>query len=159
MDHNSHIQESVKMDSVSAAKLLIFEIGKLTLALPVEQVQRVTRYDEVYGSGLSHVNLIHWQDSEITVIDLHRKLFKVSEPASENSKKYIIISRNITGEPLGILVSQTPTLIDVPLSQIRIVPNSYRYADTLEIASHVAIVPQTERKPLTIFILDLQRAI
>ncbi|MEM7594622.1 MAG: chemotaxis protein CheW, partial [Cyanobacteria bacterium P01_A01_bin.83] len=60
--------------------------------------------------------------------------------------------------PLGIFVAQAPNLIDVPQSQIRILPNSYRHADTLEIASHVAIIDQGETSK-TIFILDLAKLI
>ncbi len=138
-------------------KLLVFEIGKLTLALPILQVQKVVRQSEVHGSGLSHVSLTHLGEREVAVVDLHQKLFKVSLPKTQ-SKGYFIISKNVMGEPLGILVSQSPSLIDVPLERIRLVPDSYRHADTLEIASHVTVIPQGDRT-ITIFILDLERLI
>ena len=64
-----------------------------------------------------------------------------------------------TGEPLGIMVAQTPILLDVPLSQIRTLPQSYRQADTLAIASQVAIIPQSDRTIMTVFILDLAKVI
>lgn len=142
----------------SLLKLLVFEVGKLVLALPIQQVQKVVRHNPVHGSGLSYVNVTHLEDQEVTVIDLHQKLFKVSQTETLGTG-YFIISKNITGEPLGIVVAQTPTIIDVPLAQIRTLPESYRRADTLEIASHVAVIPQADETSLTVFILDLKRLI
>ena len=140
----------------TAIELLVFKIGKLTLALPILQVQKVVKRQEVHGSGLSHVNLAHLNDAEIAVVDLHQKLFGTSHSEAEG---YFIISKNTsTGEPLGIVVAQSPNLIKVSLDRIRQLPNSYRRADTLEIASHVTVIPQGEQTA-TIFILDLERLI
>lgn len=141
----------------NTVRLLVFDVGKLTLALPIARVQKVIKYGEVYGSGLSYVNLIHWHDREITVIDLYQKLFKISQ-SDAKSRKYVIIARNTSEELLGIVVSQLPTSIEVSQSRIRVIPDSYRNADTLEIASHVAIVSLDGRSQ-TIFVLDLERSI
>ncbi len=146
-------------NSNSLLKLLLFDMGMLTLALPVEQVQKVIKHTAVHGSGLSYVNLVHLGKQEVAVIDLHRKLFKVSQPEIIDKKGYFIITKSVIGEPVGIMVAQAPSLIDVPLDRVRTLPNSYRSADTLEIASHVAVIPQSEDKSLTIFILDLKRLI
>lgn len=140
----------------TAIELLVFDIGKLTLALPILQVQKIVKRQEVHGSGLSHVKLAHMGDGEIAVVDLHQKLFGTSHSEAEG---YFIISKNTTSrEPLGIAVAQSPNLINVPLDRIRQLPNSYRRADTLEIASHVTVVSQGEQTT-TIFILDLERLI
>ncbi|GAB4532182.1 MAG: hypothetical protein Tsb0014_16370 [Pleurocapsa sp.] len=143
----------------SFLKLLVFKMGILTLALPVKQVQKVIRRTEVHGSGLSYVHLSHLEEQEVAIVDLHRKLFKASQLNNTEEKGYFIITKNITGEPLGIIVNRTPTLIDVLVEQVRTLPNSYRRADTLEIASHVAVIPQNNETSLTIFILDLERLI
>lgn len=148
---DSHLHKSVPSDVL--IKLLVFEIGKLTLALPILQVQKVVKQMEVYGSGLSHVNLTHFPEQEIAIVDLHQKLFGVSLTQSDTG--YFIISKNIAGEPLGIVVSQAPTLIDVFLEQIRLLPDAYRRADTLAIASHVTVIPDRDDVTKTIFILDL----
>ncbi len=140
-------------------KLLVFAIGKLTLALPILQVQKVIRYNPIHGSGLSHVSLAHLDDREIAIVDLHQKLFKVSLPQTLETKGYFIISKNIAQEPLGILVSESPALVDVSTNQIRIIPDSYRRADTLGIASHVVVIPQEDNTSQTIFILDLKQLI
>ncbi|PSB11032.1 chemotaxis protein CheW [Pleurocapsa sp. CCALA 161] len=145
------------VQSNRSIKLLVFEIGKLTLALPILQVQKVVKQIEVYGSGLSHVNLAHFPEQEIAIVDLHQKLFGISLTQSESSG-YVIISKNIADEPLGIAVSQAPTLMDVSLEQIRLLPDTYRRADTLEIASHVTVISQKDAVK-TIFILDLTRLV
>lgn len=144
------------IQSNSSVKLLVFEIGKLTLALPILQVQKVVKYDEVHGSGLSYVNLAHLTEGEIAVVDLHQKLFKVSLSTVE-AGKYLMITKEVRGEPLGIAVAKPPSAIDLPLEQIRLLPNSYRRADTLEIASHVA--RSQDEQPTTIFILDVEKLI
>jgi purine-binding chemotaxis protein CheW len=62
--------------------------------------------------------------------------------------------QNTTGELYGIPVAETPVLMEVSLSQVRVLPESYRRADTLDVASHVAVIPQ-ETAPLTLFVLDV----
>jgi purine-binding chemotaxis protein CheW len=44
--------------------------------------------------------------------------------------------------------------MEIPLSAIRLLPESYRRADTLEVASHVAVIPQ-DKESITIFLLDV----
>ena len=141
----------------STIELLVFEISQLTLALPILQVQKVVKRHQVHGSGLSHVNLAHLSDREIAVVDLHQKLFGVSLSQNE-TEGYFIITKNVRGEALGIAVAQSPNLINVPLDRIRLLPDSYRRADTLEIASHVTVISQ-EEQTTTIFILDLERLV
>ena len=151
-------ETSAKQDTL--IKLLVFDIGTLTLALPILQVQKVIRHNQVHGSELSHANLTHLADQEVTIVDLHQKLFKTRLSLSSANSGYFVISKNITGEPLGILVSESPSLIDVTATQVRLIPESYRQADTLEIASHVAVFPQAESETFqTIFILDLHRLV
>jgi purine-binding chemotaxis protein CheW len=156
---NKSTADIINLASNSSIKILVFAIGKLTLALPVTWIQKVTKHNALHGSGLSHVNLTHLGESEITIIDLHQKLFKVSANESGNQGYFIITKDNIIGESLGIIVTEMPTLMEVPLSAVRALPQSYRHADTLEIASHVAVIPQENQKALTIFILDLERLI
>ncbi len=145
--------------SNSYLKIVVFTIGKLTVALPVAKVKKVTKKSTIYSSGLTHVHLTHIDQQEITVIDLHQKLFKVSQSQLDREKEYLIITKSLIGEPLGIVVNETPILMDIPLTQIRTIPNTYRQADTLGIASHVAVIPQEDDTSKTIFILDLERLV
>ena len=142
----------------SSVKLLVFEIGKLTLALPILQVRKVIKYRDVHRSGLSHVNPIHLEQERLIVVDLHQKLFKVSLHHASPTKGYFIVCNNARGELLGIAVSQSPSIIDVATDRIRAIPEAYRRADTLKIASHVAVIVQSQI-PITIFILDRESLI
>lgn len=158
LDFNGKLASSSKEKSI---KLLVFTVGKLTLSLPILQVQKVVRYNSIHGSGLSHVNLAHVGDVDIAIIDLHKKIFNISLPETVKHQGYFIISKNIIGEPLGIFIPEPPTLIDVLTSQVRLIPESYRHADTLEIASHVTVISQEDAEDVkkTIFILDLAKLV
>ena len=73
-----------------AIKLLVFTMGKLNLALHIERVQKVIDRVPVYSSGLNHMGIIHIEDKEVTVVDLHKKLFKVKQNDDFNFKNYLI---------------------------------------------------------------------
>ena len=135
-------------------KLIVFGMGSLNLALPIESVYKVVNHTSVYGSGLRPVGVAHVGDGEITVVDLYRQFFKASPFKESDRGGYLVIVKNTTGELYGIPVVETPILLEVPLSQIRVLPESYRHSDTLGVASHVAVIPQ-EVSPLTIFLLDV----
>ena len=152
IDTNSKLISDFKQ---SLIKLLVFEIRKLTLALPVLQVQKIIKYNPVHGSGLSYVNLTHLDNKDIAIIDLHQKLFNTSLPRLSEDEGYFIISKNITGESLGIMVSKPPALVNIATTQIRLIPDTYRRSDTLKIASHVTVITQENETSKTVFILDL----
>jgi chemotaxis signal transduction protein len=139
-------------------KLLIFKIGKLNVALSVDIVKKITHHTPVYNSGLNHMGMAVVDDREITVVDLHKRLFNVAQETLPDSRNYLAIARNSVGETFGITMGQAPTLQDVPVSQIRTLPESYRQADTLEVASHVTVIPQ-QNGALTVFILDPDRVV
>jgi purine-binding chemotaxis protein CheW len=142
-------------------KLIVFTIGNLNLDLPIESVYKVVDRTPVYSSGLNPVGIAHLSNSlkdnaaswEVTVVDLNWQFFKSS--SISESGGYLVIVQTATGEFYGIPVPETPILIEVPLGRLRALPNSYRHADTLEIASHVAVIPQ-DGTPFTVFLLDFQ---
>lgn len=138
-------------------KLLLFQIGTLKLALPVDSVKKITHYTAMEGSGTTAVGLISVDDMELTAIDLHKRLFKVPQPPQEG-RQFLILAKNSIDELFGILVPQTPSMLELPLSQIRTLPESYRRGDTLEIASHVTRVQDNDQL-LTVFILDVDRLV
>lgn len=140
----------------SVLKLVVFPISNLNLALPIESVYKVVNHLSTYGSGLGSVGVTHLGEGEITVVDLHRHFFKSSQLIEANFQGYLVVVQNTTGELYGIPVAETPALMEIPLSMIRVLPESYRRADTLDVASHVAVMTQDEAT-LTIFLLDVDR--
>jgi purine-binding chemotaxis protein CheW len=137
-------------------KLLLFSLGSLNLALPINSVKKVVNYTPIHGSGLSAFGVANIDNQELTVIDLHKKLFQVSQTQISGQKGYLIVVVNSLGEYFGIWVQETPTLEDINLSQLRVLPESYRRSDTLYIASHVMVISQ-ENNPKTVFLLDIER--
>lgn len=137
-------------------KLLVFSMGNLNLALPIESVYKVVNHTPVYSSGLLPVGVTHLGDGEVTVVDLYQRFFKTSQISESNPSGYLVIVQNTTGELYGIPVAEAPVLHEVPLSQIRVLPESYRRADTLDVASHVALISQ-DVTPVTVFLLDVER--
>jgi chemotaxis signal transduction protein len=135
-------------------KLLIFQVGQLYLGLKIESVQKVLRYTSMQGSGTTDVGLININNQEITAIDLHKRLFNVSQSLLSSSNPFIILAKNSLQESFAIIVEQTPTLADIPVSNIRILPDSYRQADTLSMASHVTRIEEHDCVT-TVFILEV----
>lgn len=146
-------KESSQSAESKSLKLVIFSVGTLYVALHIDSVQKVINYSTIFSSGLNHFGLVNIGDQEITVIDLHKKLFYTPQIENLSTKKYLILAKNTRNELFGIIINETPTLLDILLSDIRILPPSYRQADTLAIASHVTVIPQ-EKEELTVFILD-----
>ncbi|MFE1745807.1 chemotaxis protein CheW [Coleofasciculus sp. H7-2] len=140
--------------AVPAIKVLVFSIGSLNLGLRIESIYKVLNSTQIYGSGLNGVGIAHVGDREVTVLDLQQRLFP-SNPTHENLQgAYLIVIQNTESELYGISVETVPALIDVPLSTIRVLPESFRHANTLGIASHVAVISQPETS-LTLFLLDI----
>jgi chemotaxis signal transduction protein len=136
-------------------KLVVFTMGNLNLALSIKSVYKVVNYTPVYSSGVVPVGVTQLGDLEITVVDLYRRFFQKSLVNYSSQGGYLVIVQNTTGELYGIPVAETPVLMEVPSSLIRVLPESYRRADTLDVASHVAVIPQ-ENSSLTVFLLDVE---
>lgn len=139
-------------------KFLVFALGKLNLALSVDRVEKILNYTAIHSSGTTATGIIHLEDRSVTVLDLHRRLFNVSQPPLVKGRQFLILAKNSQGESFALLVNETPTLMDIPIAQIRILPDSYRQSDTLFCASHVMIVQQKEQS-FTVFLLDSDRLV
>lgn len=141
---------------VHSLKAVVFRVGSLNLALRIESVYKVLNHTLVYSSGVNPVGITHLSEREVVVIDLQRRLFNSSGIQHASQPGFLIVAENPAGELYGIPVESTPTLMEIPLPAIRVLPESYRRADTLGIASHVAVVPQPE-SALAIFLLDVNQ--
>jgi chemotaxis signal transduction protein len=142
--------------AVQSLQLLVFSLGTLKFAVPIQHTYKVVNCDSIHSSGLNHVGITHLDNLEVTVIDLHQRLFKTNHASEAPTQTVLLVVQNSLGELCGIPTATTPTLMDVPLSMIRVLPASYRRADTLDIASHVAVIPQ-KATTLTLFVLDVEQ--
>lgn len=132
-------------------KLITFPIGKLTFAVRIDQVQKVVKLPTIYGSGLKPIGLTRVGDQDVTVLDLDRRLFQTESTAATD---YLLLIQLTTAEIIGIPVADTPQLLEIAADQIRVLPESYRRADTLALASHIIVLPQ-ETGAQTLFLLDV----
>lgn len=149
----------VDQTSVSQTqKFLVFSIGKLNLALSVPIVEKVLNYTTIHSSGTTASGIIHLENRSIMVIDLYKRLFNVKQANISQAKQFLILAKNTANESFGILISESPTLFDVSLAQVRVLPDSYRQNDTLNIASHVMMIPYKDDS-LTVFLLDCDRLV
>jgi len=141
--------------AVTTVKVVIFEIGSINMALHITNVYKVLNQTSIYGKGLNGVGIAHVGDREVTVVDLHRRLFQSSIINDASKNGYLMIVKNSQSELYGIPVPAVPTLMEVPISNIRVLPESYRHADTFGFATHVAVISDLE-PPMTIFLLDIE---
>lgn len=143
--------------AVPTLKVLMFSVGSLNLGLRIESIHKVLNSTQVHGSGENWVGLVHLGDREVTVLDLKRRLFPSQTNSDNTPKGYLIIIQNAKKELYGIPVEIVPALVDVPLPNLRVLPESFRHADTLGIASHVAVVTESESETqMTLFLLDTE---
>lgn len=131
---------------------IVFNLKNLNFGLPIQAVNKVVNRAPIYSSGIKSIGFTHLDENEVTIVDLSRRFFQAS--LNNEATNYLIIVRNTTGELYGIPVTETPILLEIYSSMIRILPESYRCADTLAVASHVAVIP-TEGTALTVFLLDV----
>jgi len=139
-------------------KFLLFNLGKLNLALPIAQVIKILNYQAGHGSGTTATKLVHLEGRSVTLIDLHQRLFKVPAPSVLAAKQFLILAQSSSQEEFCLLVNITPTLVEVPRSEIRVLPDSYRRNDTLSCATQVMIIRQ-KQQDFTVFVLDPDRLI
>ncbi|MBV8887286.1 MAG: chemotaxis protein CheW [Chroococcidiopsidaceae cyanobacterium CP_BM_RX_35] len=141
--------------AAASLKAIVFNIGSLSLALRIENVYKVLSQTPVYGSGLNRVGIAHVGDREVTVIDLNQQLFS-SNTSAVAQANYLVVAQNTAGELFGIPVAVVPALRQLILSDMRVLPESYRHSDLLGIASHVCQILDKEAT-LTVFLLDVDR--
>ncbi len=135
-------------------KLVVFPMGRLMLALPMSGISRVINMPEVQSSGLHAVGVTTVGNTQLMIVDLHRQLFEVSAPPHQGKSGYLVIMPTPGGYPIGIPIAQTPILVDVPTTDIRALPDAYRRADTLSIASHITRITTETGEVQSVFLLD-----
>ncbi|MEB3211800.1 MAG: chemotaxis protein CheW [Leptolyngbyaceae bacterium] len=135
-------------------KCIMVSLNTLTIALPIDRVEKIIKQTSVFGSGLTHLGLTHYEGSPITVIDLHYQLFQTRQIESSDNG-YLIIAQTITQNRLALPIKEPPNLIEFPISRQRVIPQSYRGADTLWMATHVVRIAQPAGELLTVFMIDI----
>ncbi|MDR9405516.1 MAG: chemotaxis protein CheW [Halothece sp. Uz-M2-17] len=149
--------KTAETSSQTTVRVVTFPVGSLTLAVPIQSVYRVLSEITIHGSGERGVGVAHLEDYELTVFDLEYHLFinHIKNSVNNVTKNHVIVVQS-QQEVVGLQVKAAPTLRNLPRDRVRVLPPSYRKADTLNFCSHVAILEETEAT-LTIFLLDVER--
>jgi hypothetical protein len=124
--------------AAETSELIIFDIGEVSFGIPMNKIDRVINkatFDENFQVG-----------QDIEILDLHHRLFEIS--ISNPTEMAIFKGDKLYAIPIDTI----PTLVEVPLDRIRIIPTEFRTNNPLGIASHIAMI-STPTAELTIFIL------
>jgi hypothetical protein len=119
-------------------ELIIFDLGEISFGIPMSKIGRVI-------NNLTQADL--QLDPAIELLDLHHRLFgtSITDPTA------MVIFKS--DRSYWIPINSPPTLIDIPLDRVRILPAEFRTNSPLGIASHIAMTAIGDNK-LTIFILE-----
>jgi chemotaxis signal transduction protein len=121
-------------------ELIVFEIAEVSFGIPMTKINRVIS------------NIFLGEDYSLTqdvkIVDLHQRLTGI-EIANFNA---IAIYTSAEGQLYGIPIETVPSLMTIPLDRIRTIPQQIRTNNPLGIASHIAMIVNSELE-LTIFIL------
>ncbi|BBC24394.1 chemotaxis protein CheW [Pseudanabaena sp. ABRG5-3] len=134
-------------------KFLIFSMGDLNLAMGIDSVVRIIPLPKIYRSGDKLLGIIIYEDQEIVVIDLYKKIYGQE---ANIMKGFLVIFGGIRSL-YGITIATLPNVQDVALSSLQAIPADYRDRDTLGIASHMMQIPIKKfEEPQTVFLLDAE---
>jgi chemotaxis signal transduction protein len=135
---------------VATAKLLVFSLGDLHLALRLEGVQKVIKMPQIFKSGDKFLGITQFENRDVIVLDLYRHIY--GAPAT-HQKGHLIIVR-AAENTFGLAVDTLPTMVDIPLSAFCPVSNDFRDRDSLGISeSMVEITLHKDQKTMA-FLLD-----
>ena len=146
-------------------QLIVFRLRDENFALPIRAVQKVIPMDKIYGApGGTGVSLTLYQDQELIVIDVGRRIFR-GRPSEDSCKNdlhhqteealqdrpsvqhYLLIVQNSSGQVVGLPIEEPPSLLRVPESAFTPLSASYISEGNLRCVS-VLIKQNNDEPPL-----------
>lgn len=123
-------------------QLIVFRLHNEGFALPIRAVQKVIPMGKIYGApGGAGVSLTLYQDRELIVIDVERRIFKgrINQDSKNNllhqaevaptdplpAQHYLLIVQSSAGLLVGLPIDQPPSLQRVPESAFAPLSASY----------------------------------
>jgi chemotaxis protein histidine kinase CheA len=140
--------------SQDSVRVITFTIANHQLALPMNAIAKVVNCPPQIAKSASNIELFHFGNHSITVLNLHNH-FK--QPTTTEGK-FLVVTKQKKQELYALLVDTPPDLMDVSISAIRQLPESYRQRHSMSIASCVVVLPQVE-DVTSIFVIDMEKAI
>lgn len=156
--------QSQPASQTESYKVVAFHISGHWLALPTSAVLKITRFPTGVNNGVEGVRLKIWNNSPLVYLNLHsllspkqNQLFPIPDGQTSGSSELVIIARSRAAETCAIPVTQSPTLMEIPVSDIKVLPPHYHQA-IQGIAEHVAVLSH-QGSVLNILLLNLQQAL
>lgn len=157
-------------------KLIVFRIRQEWFAVLIQFAQKVVPLGLVYGASQSGISLTRYQDREIPVIDIERRVFgssvnlslpsalpkaidasvPLSPPSVTENQRHLMIVEDIQGASVGIPLDSLPMLRRVPKSAFSPVPAIYLTEGYIQCVSAVITVSETEPP---FFLLNLDQVL
>jgi chemotaxis signal transduction protein len=152
-------------------QLIAFRIQQEWFALPIQVAHRVIPLEQLYGAAQGgEVSLTHYQDREISVIDVSRRIF--GQPPRQNllpgfasgeplqppletqvQPRSLLIIQCAQVELIGIPLDSPPMLHRVPKSAFAPLPAAYLLEGKIRCVSALVTV-SSDRPPLFFLNLD-----
>ncbi len=148
-------RRSANKNSEVAEQMISFRLGQEFFALPIEHVQKVTFLEEVYGDPQqTGISLTRYQNQEILVIDVAKKILKPRQDVSEQQQRFLVVIKKATKELVGLPIDSPPSIIRVTQSAMTTISETYLTRGSVRsIGSQMIQLPNLQ----PIFLLDIQK--
>lgn len=135
-------RSSRRQRAEATQQLIVFRLLDVGFALPIRAVLKVIPMGQIYGApGGTGVSLTLYQEQELIVIDVGRRIFKggaiddssysnlrhQAEEALHHSRRatYLLIVQSSSGQLVGLPIEEPPSLQRVPSSAFAPLSASY----------------------------------
>lgn len=153
-------------------RAVVFAVANHYLALPLTSVLKVVPRSMVQHNSSENQPLVYLENQPLALLNLHACLAALpgSSAAIAATRSASLSSSGLSGQLFliaglagypqwAIPVDQPPTLMELPLSTVRLLPPAYRQ-QIHNIACHVAVLSdsQESQELLTLLLLNLKQA-
>lgn len=135
-------------------QLITFRLRQEWFAVKIETVLKVVPLGEIYGDPHHQgVGVTLYQGQELLVVDIGFRLFQeapMTEPDSNpdwQRAKFLLILISANQNKVGLPIDSPPTLMRVPTSSIKPLPQDYLNHGNIECVSSL-VVQLTDQPPL-----------
>ena len=130
-------------------RIMAFEIGHLTLGLPLEGVTKVVPKPGIIKGSQANIGLAQVADQDIIVLDVEERILGSS---NVNQKGYLILFK-AEDKTYDVPCGRLPAMREINQDEIQDIPADYRERDALGIASKMLTIKAEEQADETIFLV------
>jgi purine-binding chemotaxis protein CheW len=155
----------------SLQKLIVFRIRREWFAVPIQLAQKVVPLGLVYGASEGGISLTRYQNQELPMIDVERRIFghgvdlssqpmlpgsrdSLSSRSTPEEQRHLMIVEDQEGLLIGIPFDSPPMLRRAPKSAFSPIPAVYLAEGNIRCVS--ALITVSESEP-PFFLLNLDQ--